>query len=68
MMKPFKFPSKEELMAEIEECNVEIKSAFKHSDYEYARQWQDKRRSAEIALARVLGENVKGSYHKWLGI
>ena len=52
----FKLPSIEELKKEYFYASEQAREAMAQGDYAYARQWQDKRRSAELAIARKMSE------------
>ena len=52
----FKLPSIEELKNEYFYASEQVREAMAQGDYAYARQWQDKRRSAELAIARKMAE------------
>lgn len=52
----FQLPSIEELKKEYFYAWDQALEAMAQGDYAYARQWQEKRRSAELAIARKLVE------------
>ena len=52
----FQLPSIEELKQEYFYAAEQAREAMAQGHYAYARQWQDKKRSAELAIARKMVE------------
>lgn len=52
----FQLPSIEELKKEYFYAAEQAREAMAQGHYTYARQWQDKKRSAELAIARKMVE------------
>lgn len=52
----FKLPSIEQLKEEYFYAADQAREALAQGHYDYARQWQEKKRSAELAMARKIAE------------